>query len=261
MILSDLHTHTTFCDGKNTPAEMAEEAAARGMELLGFSGHGYTAFDESYCMSREGQEAYRKEIARLKEAYRGRLRILCGVEKDLFSEEDVSGFDYCIGSAHYLRIGDVYRPVDESPEITEETVREYFGGDPYAYCEAYYEAEGSIGELLRPDIAGHFDLVSKFNEKHPLFDEEDARYVRAWQKAADRLLASGCRLFEINTGAMSRGWKSVPYPREEMRAYIRARGGKFLLSSDSHSKETLLYGFDRLSAEADTDPAGLPGYA
>ena len=32
------HTHTTFCDGKNTPMEMAEAALRQGLTALGFSG-------------------------------------------------------------------------------------------------------------------------------------------------------------------------------------------------------------------------------
>ena len=67
MILADFHTHTTYCDGKNTPEEMVRAAIAKGMTKIGFSGHSHTAFDESYCMSTEGTEAYRQEIAALKE--------------------------------------------------------------------------------------------------------------------------------------------------------------------------------------------------
>ena len=32
------HTHTDFCDGQNTPEEMAEAAAKKGFIALGFSG-------------------------------------------------------------------------------------------------------------------------------------------------------------------------------------------------------------------------------
>ena len=39
------HTHTDFCDGQNTPEEMAEAAAKKGFPALGFSGHSYTDFD------------------------------------------------------------------------------------------------------------------------------------------------------------------------------------------------------------------------
>ncbi len=96
------------------------------------------------------------------------------------------------------------------------------------------------------DIIGHFDLVSKFNERYGMFDENDPRYIKAWQAAADRLIESG-KPFEINTGAISRGWKTDAYPSEAMRQYIREHGGSFILSSDGHKKETIMYAFDIFS--------------
>ena len=45
MALSNFHTHTTYCDGKDTPRALAEEAMRLGCPALGFSGHSYTAFD------------------------------------------------------------------------------------------------------------------------------------------------------------------------------------------------------------------------
>ena len=37
-----VHTHSTFCDGKNTMAEMAAAACAAGVKHYGFSGHIHT---------------------------------------------------------------------------------------------------------------------------------------------------------------------------------------------------------------------------
>ena len=39
MIKSNLHTHTTFCDGKNTPEDVVKEAMERGFDIIGFSAH------------------------------------------------------------------------------------------------------------------------------------------------------------------------------------------------------------------------------
>ena len=46
---ANLHTHTSFCDGKNSPEEMVRSAVEKGFDVLGFSGHSYTPFDETYC--------------------------------------------------------------------------------------------------------------------------------------------------------------------------------------------------------------------
>ena len=241
-VKSDLHTHTTYCDGANTPEEMVRAALVLDMDCLGVSGHSYTFFDESYCMTRDGTKAYRAEISALKERYAGQINILCGVEQDYWSEESTEPYDYVIGSAHYLRVGGHYLPVDESAAIQRRIVAECFGGDWYAFAEAYFDTVAGVAERTGCDIIGHFDLVSKFNERERLFDERHPRYTAAWQAAADRLLRSG-KPFEVNTGAMFRGYRSVPYPNAEMTDYLRARGGTFLLSSDSHCTAALCHAF------------------
>ena len=38
MILCDMHTHTTYCDGQNTPEEMIEEAIKKGLQKSDFRG-------------------------------------------------------------------------------------------------------------------------------------------------------------------------------------------------------------------------------
>ena len=47
MTPSSYHTHTTFCDGKDSPEELVLEAIRLGCPEIGFSGHAHTAFDES----------------------------------------------------------------------------------------------------------------------------------------------------------------------------------------------------------------------
>ncbi len=243
MIKCDYHVHTTFCDGKSTAEETVLAAIALGMDEIGFSGHAHQPFDPDYCMSKEGSRAYRREIARLKKKYEGRIKIYLGVEKDLYSDEDTEGLDYVIGSTHYLKFGREYIAVDAGADVLADAIERCFGGDALSLCEAYYENAAKIGEVLRPTVVGHFDLVTKYNEGGRFFDESDPRYIRAWKRAADELLRS-CRLFEINTGAMFRAGRTRPYPSLEIIKYIKSRGGRFILSSDSHSAKSLLWKFD-----------------
>ena len=259
MIARDLHIHTTYCDGNNTPEEMVLAAIDWGLEILGFSGHSYTSFDESWCMSKEGTLAYKKEIADLKIKYANKIKILCGTEQDLYSDQPVDDYDYFIGSVHYIRIPDkgqplideairsggyIYFNVDDSAKKQLDGAEAYFNGDIYALAENYFAALGSWADRkIKPDIIGHFDLITKFNEQDPIYDETESRYRAAWQKAADKLLKLNVP-FEINTGAISRGYRTSPYPSFEIQEYIASKGGKFIMSSDSHSKDTLLYKFD-----------------
>lgn len=240
----DLHTHTIYCDGKNTPEEMVRAALKKGLTCFGFSGHGYAPYDTDACMTREGAAAYRAEVAALREKYAGRIRILCGVEQDYFSEEPTDPYDYVIGSVHYVKADGELCCVDNTPEIQRAAVEKHFGGDWYSYAEAYFATVADVVNKTHCQIIGHFDLVSKFNEKEHLFDERHPRYIAAWRAAADKLLPFGVP-FEINTGAITRGWRTTAYPTADMIAYIKERGGRFVLSSDSHSDQTLCYGFEQ----------------
>lgn len=242
MIACDFHLHTNFCDGKHTPTEVAEQAFADGIEILGFSEHSYLPF-ETFSLNPDKQERFLSEVAALKETYRGRMKILCGLEKDIFSEVKESDFDYVIGSVHYLKIGDQFPAIDESLEVTANTVRTFFSGDPYAYAKAYFDLVATLFDHVRADIIGHIDLLTKFHEKQPLLDTDDKRYAGAWQSAVEALIPHE-KPFEINSGAISRGWRSTPYPSPDILRFVHERGGRIILSSDSHAKDTLRYRFD-----------------
>lgn len=244
MIKTDLHIHSKFCDGRDYPRDIIEEAIKKGMDTVGLSPHSYTFFDTHYCMKKERQDEYIETMHELKKEYEGRINVLCGIELDYYADIDTSKFDYIIGSVHYIKAGDDYLEVDGCPENTLKNVDKYYGGDYFAYIKDYFDTVGNVVCKTNCNIIGHFDLICKFNEQVHMFDENDERYVIFWKKAIDRLLPSGVP-FEINTGAISRKNKTVPYPNADMIEYIRSKGGKFILSSDSHVKENLLFEFDK----------------
>ena len=243
MIFEDFHVHTNFCDGNNSAEEMVRAAIDLKMKRLGFSGHGYTAFDEEYCMSRENTLRYVDEIAALKEKYKDKIEIFCGVEMDYYTEEPLFDADYVIGSVHYVKKENRYLPVDMSEERFRLAAEELFDGDMYALAESYFDAVGDVARKTNADIIGHFDLISKFNEGNKLFDAQNPRYVKVAKRAIDKLLPYN-KPFEINTGAISRGYRTMPYPDVPMLEYIFKNGGRVVLSSDSHSVDTLCFKFE-----------------
>ena len=240
----DLHTHTLYSDGKNTPEEMILAAIERGLDEIGISDHVYTFFDESYCMRAREVEAYKAEIAALKQKYKDRITVRCGVEYDLYSTASTEGFDYAIGSLHYLKCRETYYPIDCSKEGFVTLAREGFGGDYYALAEAYFSLVSAYAERKDISIVGHFDLIAKYNEGGVLFDENDHRYLAAAKGAADKLAAAG-KIFEINTGAIARGYRTVPYPAPAIYDHLRQKGAAFLLSSDAHNTGNIAFAFDK----------------
>lgn len=237
----NFHTHTIFCDGNDTPEELVSEAIRLGCAAIGFSGHSFTPFDKSYCMSEEKTKEYKSEIKRLKEKYRDKIAICLGVEQDFFSPCPTDEYDYVIGSVHYVKKNGEYLPVDESREIFEENVMRHYGGDYLAFCEDYYALVAELYTRTRCDVVGHFDLVTKFNEGDELFDTDSPRYRRAADNALYALKDCGA-VFEINSGAVARGLRSEPYPQRRILEKIRMLGLKTMKNSDCHSKELLLFG-------------------
>ena len=239
MRYSNLHTHTTYSDGKQSVRENIESAIEKSMLSLGFSDHSYTDFDLSYCIKKEKLPEYINEVRTLGKEYSGRIEIYLGYELDGFATmEDRGLYDYIIGDIHYVRTSDGLKDVDNSSNHLEN-VNTYFGGDHMAFAAAYYEAYAERIQVIRPDVLGHFDLVTKFG----YVDENDPRYRKMALEALEASLAV-CPIVEMNTGAMSRGYRKAPYPAIFLLDEIRSRGGRIMLSSDSHSAENLIYYFD-----------------
>ncbi|HJJ54587.1 MAG TPA: histidinol-phosphatase [Methanocorpusculum sp.] len=239
----DLHVHSTFSDGVDTPEDIVREALDLGMKRIGISDHSYLKDAEDWCMREEDIPRYRRTIADLKEKYRGKIEVLCGIEQDLFSPKPAIGFDYVIGSVHFLRNGTELAAVDETPDVLQDAANRWFDGDMYKVVQLYYREVSQVVAITRADIIGHVDLITKFNENSVLFDEADSRYLDVAHTALDTLLDTQ-KPFEINFGAIIRGYRSVPYPSPDLQRYIVAHGGSFVLSSDSHAKGTLCYGFN-----------------
>ena len=244
MIYSDFHMHTTFCDGKNSPEEMVLSGIEKGLKQMGICAHSYQFFDEGFCIKKDRVSDFILEMRRLKEKYKDKIQVFCGVEQEYFSDTETFGFDYVIGSCHYIKKEGKYLDVDYTADIFKDNVEKYYGGDFYAYCEDYYNTVSDIVEKTDCDIIGHFDIVSKFNEGGKYFDFSHPRYVAAYKKAVDRLIKYDVP-FEINTGAISRGYREVPYPSSDIIEYILSCGGNFILSSDAHSVETIGFQFDK----------------
>ncbi len=237
----DLHTHTTWCDGKNTPEQVVLSAIDKGLTTIGVLAHSYCDFEPEYFLHYSKIDDFINEVNDLKEKYSDKIKVLCGIELDVFSSPKVKvdKFDYIIGSVHNFKVGDNYYPMDYTEEILVSYVNEVFKGDFYSAIENYFESVSKIMELTNADVIGHFDLIKKFNVNGKLFDENHPRYLNAWKKAVDKLIPYGVP-FEINIGGLIRvRGQDKPYPSDEIINYIKSKGGKFIYGSDSHVASTV----------------------
>lgn len=234
MIKSNLHTHTKYSDGKNTMEEMIRSALDKGFVSLGFSDHGFTWFDQSYCVSQAGELEYRKEIEYLKEKYAGTIDIFSGIEQDCDAESPDYDYDYVIGSVHYVKAGGEYHAVDLGPDRQRKIVDDYFGGNFTDMAKSYFEHATEIIIAKKPDIVGHIDLITKYS----FFNIDDPAYRDAAVEAI-REIMKHCTRFEMNTGAIARGLRTTPYPADFILEEILRLGGKITIESDCHDAAKL----------------------
>ncbi len=234
-MLSNLHTHSTFCDGKDSPEEIIKFAIERGFDSLGFSSHMYTGFDVRYCMV--DILSYIGEINLLKEKYKNQIQIYCGIEEDAFQYCDRKYFDYIIGSSHYICRHGKYFPVDSTYGYFLKCL-ELFNNNPIELAENYFQEFCKYILDRKPDIIGHFDYLTKFEEKYQSVYLTNEQYLKLSKKYL-RLAAQSECIFEVNTGAIARGFRTSPYPQEYLLYELNKLGGKVTITSDCHDMKKL----------------------
>ncbi len=237
----DFHTHSVLDDGTATLDEMAAAARRLGLSRLGLSGHSYCPEQTDFCLASDRVADYMEQARRVQRRYAGQPEILVGMELDLFGSRP-QGLDYVIGSVHSICRNGVFCSVDESAAASARTVEQLFGGDWYRYTDAYYDHVARLPEQTGCDWIGHFDLVTKFNRLVPAFDEQSPRYLSRALEVMEYLVRRGV-CFEINTGAMARGLRGVPYPEPTLLRRLCELGGEVVFCSDAHAAEQLCYGF------------------
>ena len=242
--LSNVHTHSFYCDGKASLRRMINEAIDLGFVSLGFSGHSPLPYYNGYAMTIQGEQEYIREVKALKEEYQEKLEILLGVEWDLDSVTSAEDYDYRIGSVHQIHGPEEIYAVDNTLEELKTCLHDVFKDNWKLMVEEYYNLV--IKNALRPsvDIVGHFDLITKLNEGNVLFPEDSPIYQSIAAEALKIIVRSRPNLvFEINTGAMYRIGKKEPYPASFLLKLLGKMGSRVVITSDAHVSEALTYGF------------------
>ena len=136
-----------------------------------------------------------------------------------------------------------------TPEMLKKATDEFLGGSFNEMSRTYFKNLADFIVRTKVDVVGHIDLITKFNLEKPLFDETDCLYRKYALEAVDRILEiKPDILFEVNTGAMYRVGKKDPYPAEFILRYIREKGGRITLTSDSHNTESLDFAFEEATS-------------
>ncbi len=246
---ASLHNHTNFADGKHSPDEMVEAAYRAGFACFGISEHATMDHAPEDGLKVRDMGLYESIMRDLQAQYKGKMDVAVGIEQDIFGRPIDRDYDYIIGSVHFVKKDGKFLCIDRSPELFDEHVQNHFGGDVYAMVEEYFATVARVHAETGCHIIGHFDLITKFNENGIRFDVNHPRVQAAAKHALDRLIPTGA-IFEINTGAITRGYRKSPYPDESFLRVLNERGAKIILSADAHHKDWVPLHFDLAAQHA-----------
>lgn len=262
----NFHTHTTFCDGKNSAEEMVLSAIKKGFSALGLSSHSLLPFARSWHIAPRDFDLYEDTVKKLQKKYENKIQIFYGYEADYFpgvstpskSEYRLRGYepDYLIGSVHYVVTEKGHYSVDNSADkVRDNLIRLYGNGTDYssvdfkkAVCD-YFAAERDMIRTCDFDILGHPDLMRKRNGILNMFNEEEAWYKAELKATADEIAKTGV-VVEINTGAIARGAMDDFYPSEYFTTLLFERGVPVCINSDAHNAEDIDCAFERAAFQA-----------
>lgn len=271
----NLHTHCTFCDGKNTAEEMVLSAIQKGFTVLGFSSHCihplssdfYKTPDDDWHIPAKEVTNYVNEIERLKNKYEDRIQIFLGFEADYFEDSKIGSAipdfknykqfhpDYLIGSVHFVSTPKGFYTVDHTAENVQANLKKLYTNPKdrkvdarKAVCD-YFEAERQMLSKGSFNILGHADLLRKRNDILKLFDEEESWYKEQVRLTAKAAAKAGITA-EINTGAIYRGCMDDVYPSSYMLEQLFNNKVPVCVNSDSHDINSIDFAFDRAIAIA-----------
>ena len=258
--MDNYHIHSDFCDGKDSVEAMADAAFRAGFDRIGFTSHAPLAYPDDWTMPIDRVEDYIQAVGAAGMKYTGQMSVYTGLEVDYYPwrrgiSDEVRGIlpslDYWIGSIHCLGLFDDGEVgyVDLDACHFARCIDEIFGGDSRAAVTTYYRGIAEMALREKPDIVGHLDIIKKNNGGNRFFDPESAWYRDLWHEALDAVKASGS-VIELNTGGVCRYGARCLYPAIKILSEAAAMGIPITVTGDSHSAETIGFGYDHLVLDA-----------
>ncbi|WP_290776452.1 histidinol-phosphatase HisJ family protein [Anaerofustis sp.] len=247
MFKVSLHNHTNLSDGKDEMEALILSAIDRGFTHFGITDHVCTYHYEDHSLKPEKYDEYVDKIHFFKDKYADKIEIFAGIESERYGKDgylmsDISNirdrFDYVVGSVHVTNADGVIEPVDELCSTFRKSLERSYNNDAKSFVIDYYENYYNNLCELKPEVAGHIDLIKKNNIDGIFFDENSRWYKDLVSDVLDKIKELDIVL-ELNTGGgYKHGVRSL-YPSNDIIKMANAKGVKFTMSSDTHNIEML----------------------
>lgn len=248
--MTNLHSHTEFCDGRASMAKIAAAACAAGFDVWGTSPHSPICCESGANMKAEDMDDYLRESGRLKSEYAGKMKILSGMEIDYVSPDfgpQIDYFrnlplDYRIGSVHFVRTRKG-RPVDcDGPaERFLKYLEEEFDGDLRYVAETYFARQLEMLEAGGFDIIGHLDKIGDNGSAADPNLEDYEWYSALVEKVIAKAVEKGV-IIEINTKKYPSSGRFFPSWR--WWSLLKKYKARIILSTDAHYPDKVAAGYE-----------------
>ncbi len=251
MITTDLHNHTLYSHGRNTPREMWQSAQQKGIELFGFSEH--SPRPQNYDYTNEYREQLSKyfpqyvaEVQELQREFPN--QILLGMEMDWMEAElefikvaiKSYDFDYLIGAVHFLERWGYDDQVSDWTSLASDHRHEHYA--------RYFKTLKRMAESGLFNIAAHLDLIKIFSiDTFKLWIDKPAHLAlvgEALQAVKDNGMA-----LEISSAGLRKLCKEI-YPCKQIMTLVADMRIPITFASDAHNVQDVAADFDVLEAYA-----------
>lgn len=250
MMWSNYHSHSSFCDGRETMEEFVKYAIAKGIRKYGFSSHAPVPFHTNWTMNADDYHDYEAEFHRLKIKYADKIELFLGLEIDFIVDcsNARSGFfadkklDYAIGSIHYLDklAAGKYWTIDGPFNEFNSGLTELFGGDIRQATERFYQITHQMMDIGGFDMLGHCDKITMHGSKYNDFDQKSAWYQNLIGQMLEKVKARQL-ILEINTKSLLE--RGITFPDRQFYNLIRDLDIPVTVNSDCHYPSKVIDGF------------------
>jgi histidinol-phosphatase (PHP family) len=249
MIRTNFHTHSLFCDGKDTIEAFVEAALEHDFRRLGFSGHAPVPFENGFAIRHAALQEYCDTVRQIEQKYKNQIKVFLGLEADYipgvttpFIElKESCGLDYIIGSVHLVtngESGELWFIDGPDRDIYDHGMKDLFGDDIRAAVSAYFMQVKTMIREERPQIIGHIDKIKMHNNER-FFSTADQWYKDLMIEVLEAAAESGA-VIEVNPRGIYKGRCEELFPGNEWLPVMKEMGIRVMLNSDAHHPDDLM---------------------
>lgn len=249
MISADLHLHTFYSHGRNSPWEMYRAAQEKGLSLIGFTEHSPRPLTYNYKNEyRDHLTAhfsdYIQAISDMRAHAPDTCQVLLGLEMDWLPAEEAfvreacsaHDYDYLLGSVHFLD----HWGFDDGQEPWQEADAARI----YGWYENYFKTWRSMITSGLFQIASHPDLIKIYSVRH-FHDWLAMPESRELVKDCLTALRDANMAMEISSAGLRKPCREI-YPAPEIMELAQELKLNISFASDAHNTADIASSFSEL---------------